>query len=138
MLFVSEEFLFAEEHGSGMGWQQAGSRDILFCQILAGMNVLMKGCALEESLSMKFRVTLATFIAAALPDGIKQVIAQRKQSNGEESYVADITLEHMSLLESRHLRMLRNFVVIHIALRFPILRAWEIAFSGYAGGPVRS
>lgn len=80
-------------------------------------------------LSTKFRVTLATFIAAALPDVFKQLIAQRKERDGEEFIVGDVTLEHMSLLDSKHLQILRDFVFIHVALRFPILREWDVAFS---------
>lgn len=78
-----------------------------------------------------FKQTIASFIAAAMPDGIKQNLALRKQADGEKFTVADITLEHMSLLDSQRLRILRDFVLAHIALRFPILSVWDVAFPGY-------
>lgn len=78
------------------------------------------------------REIVANFIAASMPDTIIHILALRKQRDGEELTLADITLEHMSLLESQRLQMLRKFVFAHIALRFPILRAWDVVFVGYA------
>lgn len=97
----------------------------MFSQILSGLKLLQEGC-----LSKKLREAMAVFVAAALPERIMQIISLQSQRSGEVATVGDITLEHMNLLDSKHLEVLRDFIFMHIALRFPLLHAFRVPISG--------